>query len=215
MKKISLFVSSLILFTISCNKESGNSAASSPLQVTVTDASNLMQVSYTRFNSNEVLSVQFSETADSIIWSVTDSSHAGTIHTDSIINYPSHSDSLHVPPADTIYSPPYIPVPVDSSRFPGDTTGTPPVIPPVDSSRHPGDTVIYLPPPSDSVYHPVDSTRNGSNSSAGYYYSTNKTQLTLGIRQSGSYIVNAAAYHKNADGSFTLTKTGYVRLSAH
>ena len=110
MKKI-LFISSLVLF--SCNKESAKSGNNGPLQVSVTDASALMKVSYARLNSNEVLDVQFTESADTIIWWVSDSAHSGTIHCDSIINYPTHSDSLHVPPADTIYTPPYIPAPVD------------------------------------------------------------------------------------------------------
>lgn len=217
MKKISLFVSFLVLVMISCNKESGNSAGNNPLQVSVTDASAQMQVSYTRFTSNDVLSVQFTEAADSIIWWVNDSAHSGTVHCDSILNKPPGYDSLNPPHADTVYPPPH--VPVDSTRFPHDSAGMPPVIPPGDSSRLPGDTIIILPPPSDSVYHPHDSTVNGDSLqypvSNAFYYSANKTRLTLGIRQSGSYLVSAAAYHKNADGSFTLTKTGYVRLTAH
>lgn len=216
MKKVSFFVSSLILVLISCNKESGKSGSSSPLQVSVTDASALMQVSYTRLNSSVVLDVQFTEPEDSIIWWVSDSAHAGTIHCDSMINYPPHNDSLP-PHADTIYSPPHFPR--DSSRYPHDSAGAPPVIPPVDSAAYPGDTTIYSPPPYDSVYRPADSTGNAdtlqNHSSAAYYYSTNQTHLTIGIRQSGSYMVKVAAYRKNVDGSFTLIKTGYIRLSAH
>ena len=223
MKKIWFLFASFILFLISCNKESSKSGSSSPLQVSVTDASALMQVSYTSFSSSQILDVQFTESADSIVWWVADSVHSGSMHCDSTIYYPPHYDSLpHYPPTDSVYPPPYIPI--DSSHYPRDTTiyFPPPydtVWHPIDSAAYPRDTTIYLPPPYDSVYHPVDSTRHGSSfqnpASSGYYYTISKSHLALGIKQSGNYVINAAAYHRNKYGSLTLTKVGYVKLSAH
>jgi hypothetical protein len=218
MKKISFFIGSLILLVISCNKESGKSGSTTPLQVSVMDVSEGMQVSSTTLSSNEVLDVLYTGSADSIAWWMTDSSHSIPVSVDSSAYYPyPPHDSVSYPHGDTIYTPPSIPV--DSSHYPHDSTGLPPFIPPVDSVHYPGDTTIYLPPPYDSVSHPVDSTRKGIPAgnpfAAAYSFTTNKNQLALKINLSGHYTVNVAAYRKNADGSCTLIKRGYVKLSAN
>jgi hypothetical protein len=203
MKKITIFIGSFILALTGCNKEASKSANTPPLEISVTDVSDLMQVSNMKLNSNETLDVQYTGLADSIVWWVTDSTHSVPVTIDSTILF-------HNPPHDSL-----------PGHNPGDTLYTPPSIP-VDSTHYPPDTTINIPPPyydSAHNYHPADSSRKGDDLgnpfASAYTFTINKNHLTLKINLSGSYVVHVAVYQKNADGSFTLIKTGYVKLLAN
>jgi hypothetical protein len=187
-----------------------------------------MQVSMTNFTSGDLLDVHFSQTADSIAWWVSDPS----------------SDNLDSAgyPRDTSWIPPYIPSP-DSTIYPPDTTGLPPVVSPTDSAGYPRDTTWeppYIPPPDstifppdtshyspgmppgDSTHLPADPNRVGPQShdmthaknGNGYTCFSNKDHLKIEIKNRGNYQVSAAAYSRNADGSYSLIKTGWIRISA-
>jgi hypothetical protein len=225
MKKIMLLGVLCAVVQISCNKEDSKSDSGHTLQVSVTETSPFMQVSRTTFNSTDILDVQYIQAADSVVWIVTDSS-SGNLNMspgdsagqrrDTTIIPPILPPMIPGPPGDSTgsprdsTSPPPIVIPIDSSKLPKDSTYPPPPIiipPPVDSSRLPGDSTNFPPPGNpDSLMHPL--------SGNGYSCSYNKNHLSVEISRSGTYLVQAAAYRKNSNGSYSLVQTGFVRLTA-
>jgi hypothetical protein len=224
MKKIMLLGVLCAVAQLSCNKEDSKSDGSRSLQVSVTENSAFLQVSTTSFTSAEILEVRYIQAADSIVWYITDSTASNPAipygdstgqHRDTTIYPPIFPQMISTPPADPLgsprdsaYPPPFV-IPIDSFTLPPDSAvyPPPPSVPPADSSQLPWDsTTDPTPGNPDNLMHLL--------SGSGYSCSFNKNRLSLEISLGGTYLVQAAAYRKNNNGSYALIQTGYIRLTA-
>ena len=207
MKKIISVMIACAAILLCCTKDPSLDNAHVAL-VTVDGASSNMQVSAVSFRSNDWLNVDFSETTDSIGWWISDTAtnpydtvpyYPGG---DTVVNYPP-VDSSQYPHGDTIinYPPDTTHYPHDTiPQWPGDSSYNPPTY---DSSGYPHDTIVY--PPHDSIPY----------NNNGYAIQVNGNHLRIQINKRGNYLVMAMAYRRNTNGSYTVIKTGYVKLSAH
>lgn len=203
MKKIFPVITTCILMLVCCTKDPSANNAHYPSVIAVTYASDNMQVSATSFTANDWLNVDFTVAADSVEWWVSDTA---TNPYDTIPYYPG-SDTIITYP-DTVIN-----YPGDTTQYPHDT------IPqlPGDSSYYPsndstGYDTVQVPPQDTTVNPPQDSILY--NTHYGYIIKTNGSNLKIQVTKQGNYTVEARAYRKNSNGSYTLIKTGYVKLSA-
>lgn len=238
MKKLLFTALALPLLVVCCTKDISVQTGNRPSLVTVTEASDGMMVSASSVSAGEAITVRFTVAgADSIQWSMSDS----TGYPGDTTNYPGNGDTTTYPPTypgdtttypgnnDTvIYNPPY---PGDTTVYnpggndttiynPGDTT----VYNPGDTLNQPQpphDSTIYNPPyPNDTTgnggYYP-DSTgiHGGHTSGDGYIMITHDGYVEIKVSKRGSYTLTAKAYHRNADGSYTLIKTGHVKMRGY
>src|ERR1044072_4032346 len=116
MKKMFFAFMAFTLLLVCCTKDPSVTNANYPANIAVTYASDNMQVSATSFIAADWLSVDFTETADSIYWHVSDTATnpydtipyyppTDTLYYpgDTIPNYP--HDTVQIPPTDTTHYP--------------------------------------------------------------------------------------------------------------
>lgn len=213
MKKFIIPTLALPLLIVCCTKEASVSKGTHATIVNVTDASEGMDIARTSFAANELITANYTVAgADSIQWSIQDS----------VPHYP-NTDTAYYPGSDTLYNP-------DSTYYPGGNGST--YTPGDDSSYVSGGDSSYVPadtlenghtggydttytPGGDSTYVPVDSTSGGHNNGNGSYIVTTRNgYVEIKISKKGGYVLVAKAYKRNADGTYTLIKKGYIKFNA-
>ncbi len=222
MKKIFAVIIACAVTVICCTKDKSVTDPNNVSLITLDGASSNMIVSANTFTAADWLSVDYSEAADSIGWWVSDTL---TNPYDTVPYYPGSDTTIHYPDT-TVY-------------YPGDTTGYPGgdtivYYPPGDTTQYPHDTIpqwpgdsSYNPPPYDTSSSPHDTVpsyphdtityppHDSAQYNNGFVMQANGKNIKIKINKRGSYTVVAFAYHKNTNGSYTIIKTGYVKLSAH
>ncbi len=223
MKKIFSAITCAVIM-VCCTKDPSVHNTDSPQDIMVTYASNNMQVSAASFTANDWLSVDFTVAADSIGWWVSDTL---TNPYDSVPYYPGSDTVVYNPGNDTTFNPggpvqnphdSFPQPPADTTQYPHDTIPYPPTDsnyypPPYDSSAYPHDTTP--PPPHDTIINPPQDSLIYHNSGAGYLIQVHGRNLIIQIKKRGNYLIQAKAYKRNINGSYSALQTGYIKLSAH
>lgn len=198
MKKWLFGLAAATYIMVACNKEASVSSSLPANSISVTATSALMNVSASALSADDSLVIYFEGSEeDSICWLFDGDSSYGH-HEDHHGHDSTGHDSTWYGDGDSIHI------------FYGD------------SLDHFEDSLHH---PYDSSFVHNDSTNCRNLDSAGYHkkghymqpgftITVNGNKATLRVLRTGNYMLTAKAYARNSDGSYTLVKSGYIKLTA-